>query len=318
MSRIIEFLGRNYVMNWWYRDFLKCSRQAFTVPGLKKGLIPQGIAYRKDKKQFYITAYAADKKKNSVILVIDGDSGKHTGEYSLYKRNGEKHTGHVGGIAVTEKDIYITSGHFLERISLKAVDDLGKQGKLKIEEEINISLSDASISFCGYDAKNKMLLAGNFYYGKKKAYSKKAFQNYNTLIMGYEYQESTGDYFNNKTGLKYLPDVVYYTTEDKIQGATVTDSGIWLSKSYGRYHDSKLILCNCPVAEDKKRQCLRINSSYQVPIFYLDEKTTRKIRTMPMSEGLTVAGDKLYILYESGAEKYKNGIHRTEYVWELD
>ena len=57
-----------------------------------------------------------------------------------------------------------------------------------------------------------------------------------------------------------------------------------------------------------------------VPVWYLDSgELEEKITTLPMSEGVAYMKNRLYVLYESGAEKYRgDGKLPTDRVWTVD
>ena len=95
-----------------------------------------------------------------------------------------------------------------------------------------------------------------------------------------------------------------------------TEKTVALSQSYGRGNGSKFHLYENPMGTEAHSQ-VDINGK-SVPLYFLDSKTPSKsISAPPMSEGLAAMDGKLYILFESGADKYANdgGTDPTENVW---
>ena len=106
---------------------------------------------------------------------------------------------------------------------------------------------------------------------------------------------------------------------DRIQGITLTGTDkVVLSQSYGRNNKSTLFFYDNPIGE-KPHSTTNLNGK-QVPVFFLDGKLPcETVQAPPMTEGLAYADGVLYILFESGADKYANGGGKdpTENVWTM-
>jgi len=307
-----------------YDDFEAKALRKHIIPALNQNMVPQGIAYRRDKNQIYITSYSGEKesedKENSVLMVLDADSGSYIGEYYLYKTNGDAFKGHAGGIAVSDKNIYIANGQNVSRISLDTIDSTKFRGNLKFEEDIDLALHDANISFCDYS--DGMLWVGNFYSDKKDDYDKYAHESYKTLILGYKLDSTTENGFNlSKSTWKtddydYVPDIACRVNWDEIQGVTtVGKDKIILSHSYGRGKAGTLYICKYPKALNASN-VLTLDSGRQVPLVTLDD--VEQMETIPMIEDLTNYKDTVLASFESGARKYKwFGSDKTDSYWQI-
>ena len=141
---------------------------------------------------------------------------------------------------------------------------------------------------------------------------------YYAWTVGYEVDLTTENGIKAEAmveGSYATPDIVFSMTE-KIQGFAITEKTVALSQSYGRGNGSKIYLYENPMGSEAHGQ-VEINGK-SVPLYFLDSKTPSKsISAPPMSEGLAAMDGKLYILFESGADKYANdgGTDPTENVW---
>lgn len=111
----------------------------------------------------------------------------------------------------------------------------------------------------------------------------------------------------NISSLKYI-----LTSPNIVQDVEFTEDYIILSRSFGINNDSKLEFYPNML---NKQSHKKINN---ISLWFLDvpEKT---INILPMSEGISKIDNSLYILFESGALKYKNFCKSpTEYIWKLN
>ncbi len=84
----------------------------------------------------------------------------------------------------------------------------------------------------------------------------------------------------------------------KVQGMTVIDDYLILSSSYGRKTNSKLY-----IGEVNENRYEQVAPSFAMP---------------PMSQGIVLAEDELWIMFESSAEKYKyNARNVQEHIWSI-
>lgn len=102
---------------------------------------------------------------------------------------------------------------------------------------------------------------------------------------------------------------------DQIQGVAYRNGQIILSRSYGRKNASALTIYSCTL--DK-------SSTVDNPTVLSDK--IKEVKSLPMSEGITLAGtNMLYNLFESGAAYYREGkdgkgkgSNPTDQVWKVD
>ncbi|WP_251035829.1 hypothetical protein [Paenibacillus sp. ISL-20] len=85
-----------------------------------------------------------------------------------------------------------------------------------------------------------------------------------------------------------------WSTPDRIQGALVTKSRVVYSQSCGRNNASKLLI---------------------YPRGAKGKAAATPLTMPPMSENIAMRGNDLYVLFESGARKYRNGAMPLKHLY---
>ena len=312
-----------------YKKFEACSAEEFVVPGLNQSIVPQGMDYWAEMDWMLISGYCSDETKNggkgSALFAVDMKSGKMVGEYYLKNIDGTYHTSHAGGVAVAKKNVFIANGGKLYRIPLTEL--LKQCGDVTIAEEISVPVR-ASLANCS----GGILWVGDFQYGS--SYPTQEFQKmknrqgtlYYAWMVGYALDETTENELKPAVmaeveGQDYaIPDYILSMTE-RIQGMTyLPEVGqIALSQSYGRANSSTLFFYEDPLGQEPHTQ-FEFNG-FKIPVWFLDKKlATKEMPAIPMSEGIANVKGKLYVLFESGAEKYRlgGGKEPTDMVYSVD
>ena len=308
-----------------YIAFNSVAKADCLIPGLDEGMVPQGMDVWAEKGLLLISGYFPDTKAHpcSVLLAVDLAGGGIVGEYDLKNASGGYYTGHAGGVAVAGKNLYISDGGKLHRIPLSAFDAAGVQGDLTIVESISVPVR---ASFCNYSG--GYLWVGDFYYGTSyptddfRHMTNREGKEYCAWSVGYKLDPTTESGIADsarKAGNAYATPDVILSIDQKIQGFAVVGDKIALSQSYGRKNNSKIYLYD-NVLTTEAHTTVELNGA-KVPLWFLDGKVKSKSYTAPpMSEGLAAYDGKLLILFESGADKYRNdgGKNPTDRVWKLD
>ncbi len=304
-----------------YTDFLASSEKSFLVPALAEKMVPQGMDIWEERGWLVISGYFDDASTSdcSVLVAVDMKTGAYVGEYYITNTDGTPHTSHAGGVAITDKDIYISNGSTLFRIPLTEVLNAGQCGKVTIADYFTVPVR---ASFCNFSG--GYLWVGDFQYGT--SYPTQRYQYMKTRdnlmycawTVGYELDPTTENGIKASAiveGSYATPDVIFSMTE-RIQGFAVVGNKIALSQSYGRTNKSTIFLYDNPIGTEAHKTFKANN--VDVPVYFLDGKQLAKqVTALPMSEGLAAMDGKLYILFESGADKYANGggLDPTENVW---
>ena len=304
-----------------YKDFLAVAEKSYLIPALKETMIPQGMDIWRERGWLMISGYfpSAEISASSVIVAVDMATGAYVGEYYITNTDGTPHTSHAGGVAITERDMYIANGSTLFRIPLTEFLGAGQCGNVTIADSFTVPVR---ASFCNYS--EGYLWVGDFQYGSSyptdeyRHMTNRDGKMYYAWTVGYEVDLSTANGIKAEAmvdGSYATPDIIFSMTE-KIQGFALTEKTVALSQSYGRSNRSKIYLYENPMGSEA-HQLVELNGK-SVPLYFLDGKTPSKsIVAPPMTEGLAVMESQLYILFESGADKYANGggTDPTENVW---
>lgn len=308
-----------------YPDYMANAAPDVVLPGLTNGenLVPQGIAYWAEKNWLLVSYYVDKADKNSadagaaVIAALDLNTNQTVGVYKFTKADGSAFTAHMGGIAVGTYNLYYTDGnHGIGYIPLTELTAETKTISISAWESVSIASINSGAETSYLSMSNGLLWTGNFY-NNNKQYSKKPGK-YHSMMYGYEI--SGTDSASEFASLKAIAEKPTYVVAapdsvDQIQGVAYRNGQIILSRSFGRTNDSALTIYSCTL--DK-------SSTVDNPTVLRDK--IKEVKSLPMSEGITLAGtNMLYNLFESGAAYYREGkdgkgkgSNPTDQVWKVD
>ncbi len=245
------------------------------IPGLKQTnvsnvacttMVPQGVCIAGN--YILISAYDYEKKFNSVIYVVDKDTGSYKTTLNL------GFEAHVGGLAYdgrgsvfiadsSEKVVRILS---LDEVS-SAVDSGRDSYTVNISDSFSVSVSPSFLTYYG-----GRLYVGNFDTGNMACYT------------------CTGSkWVQNYKKKSFLP--------ENTQGISFVDIGgktyLIASCSHGRQNKGKFYIYRCANTESKSIEKVAVKTQMYVP---------------NMNEDLFLDGNILYTCYESAAKEYRSGI----------
>lgn len=304
-----------------YPDYMANAAPDVVLPGLTDGenLVPQGIAYWAAKNwllvSYYVDKYDSANAGAAVIAALDLNTNQTVGVYKFTKADGSAFTAHMGGIAVGTYNLYYTDGHHgIGYIPLTELTAETKTISVSVGESVSIASINNGAETSYLSMSNGLLWTGNFY---NKDYSKVPGK---YLSMMYGYEISGTDSASEFASLKAIAEKPTYVVAapdsvDQIQGVAYRNGQIILSRSYGRKNASYLTIYSCTL--DK-------SSTVDNPTVLSDK--IKEVKSLPMSEGITLAGtDMLYNLFESGAAYYREGkdgkakgSNPTDQVWKVD
>ncbi len=284
------------------------------IPGLNLGenMVPQGIAYYEAKNWLLISSYYKDADTDSYpcyIFALDFSTGKMVAEYKLKEAESSTLHGHVGGIAVSDHNLYITmEGSAIGYAPLSELDKMNGEIIIKESKWMDEYMGTAPISYLSINY--GMLITGNFFYKYEEKYNKPA-KAANSVILaqnlsGNSSEEEWKNFCNSGPfAVVKVPDSV-----DRIQGVAYRDEKFYISSSLGRKNTSKFYIADV----DK-------SNGYTL-------KNIVKYPALPMMEGLTFIGDYIYTLFESASAFYLKGLDKdkdrgvstnpTDVVWKID
>lgn len=304
-----------------YPEYMANAAPDVVLPGLTDGenLVPQGIAYWAEKNwllvSYYVDKYDSANAGAAVIAALDLNTNQTVGVYKFTKADGSAFTAHMGGIAVGTYNLYYTDGnHGIGYIPLTELTAGTNPISISVGESVSIAGINNGAETSYLSMSNGLLWTGNFYNDKYKKIPGK----YHSMMYGYEISgtDSASEFASLKaiaadpTYVVAAPDSV-----DQIQGVAYRNGQIILSRSFGRKNDSALTIYSCTL--DK-------SSTVDNPTVLSDK--IKEVKSLPMSEGITLAGtNMLYNLFESGAAYYREGkdgkakgSNPTDQVWKVD
>ena len=281
------------------------------VPGLTKddNMVPQGITYYPEKDWIMISAYSKSENVPSVIYALDKSTGKYVAQFDVF--NGNKiFTGKLGGIAVSNNNLYFSNGKSISYIPLSEFNvAYGTKKIVDIKETVSFAklFGEASVSYVSFS--DGVLYAGNFY-NETEDYKKPVFENIHSIVIGYNLSGLNSDEEWEKITENIInPDYHYVIPNSitEIQCALVKNGNLYLSCSYGRKNESRLYV-------------VEVGNAIDITI----KDAGFSCLAPPMMEGITFIGDELYAVFESGAyfyrEKswYNKAKNPTDVVWKID
>lgn len=303
-------------------EFYSMAEPCFVIPGLQQALTPQGIAYRKDTNQFYITGYMLFGC--SRMAVVDASTGELTAQFRLLKADGTPHTGHMSGVAVSDKNIYfVHGGSDVERISLAAIDSAATSGFLQIEETIKLSSGfESGNSYA--EISDGYLWLGNYFNSATKSYRKKASENHNALIRGYKIDSTqpnglAAEYKVENSKCDYIPAVIYsLEVDDCIQGMTSIGNYLVTASSFSRGNEPGLIRVFDKTKAANTDATITIGESTGLPVIQLNLE--KAVATMNLIEEIAAVDDYLYTSFESGSQKCGGGERKmlADQIWKVN
>lgn len=301
-----------------FRDFLAGGEKYALIPGLKEGIVPQGMGRHPVTGYVYISAYFTTENTPSVILVLD-EKGSFVAEYHMYKENGKPYAGHMGGVCVTEEYLYFSGPGVGDYYGIGeiALADLPKKGAHDVTFTSVVPLP-IHASYLFYDQGN--LWAGTFYlsgsYDMGKYFNQKVKTSAGASYGGFAamFPVDENGRLTVPEGSDYAVPTLTLATVDKVQGFTCRDGKVTLSVSYGRNNNSTLYFHSI---DPEKATATYTADGKTYPMIVLDDTNRiKKVTAMGMTEGITLdEKGNVLILFESGAQKYYNAKNPTDCVW---
>lgn len=335
-SSLYYLYGRGVAMD-GLKDSEGYARPNYTIPGLFDDMIPQGLTYYKEKNWLIISAYHkpedGEDKKPSVLYALDFDTGEYVAQFNIHYNGGSPCCKHLGGVAVSDNNIYITKDNGVAYIPLSEIDvpkGTLKDIKIGSEEdngEITIpELGDANAAYLNFS--ENTLWLGNFYYytlgvteiGEMAewladSWDIPASSKYNSVMLGYKVSGSSSEeeWADFKKIVANAPN--YYigikNSIEGIQGATVNKGKLYLSKATWNpvVSGSALYISDIDIDENAKKQVINTSNC---------EFT--QISNLPGAENIIIKDGYLYCIYESAAltvrGEFKWAIKdKTDVIW---
>ena len=282
------------------------------LPALPENFVPQGLDYWEEAGWFIISGYfnPTDKYEYAVLLGVDAETGEYVAEWELYEKDGQRHTGHDGGVAVTSENIYLSTAYTLFQIPIADIKKSGGSGPLRFTEHIEVPVK-ASFANCSGD----YVYVGEFSLNGNASYT----------ITGHEYG---GNYAwcaayriepGTVRGISDYPEFVFSIPEQRQGFAALDDGRLFMTCSYGRGNDSSLYITRTDPRASAPVSKVEIGGR-KVPLYAVGEFDS--VTAISMAEGCCVADGSAYVIFESGAfysRAYSSSVSKypTDRIWRV-
>ncbi len=276
---LLVLIGLNIAKFFIYGDYYSIKTNVCKNPGLNDGFICQGIAVSEENEVVLVCGYMKDKS-NSRIYVTDFENNSY---YVELTREGEKYTGHAGGLAITGDTVYIANAKKIYSFSLSDVLEAKNGDVIDIGGGTKVN---TNASFVYTD--EEYLYVGEFHDGGSY------------IIEGHENETAEGTHYAicTKYALADLSTpVTVYSLRNNVQGICFTPDGkVVLSTSYG-LTDTIYYVYDLDEATDSGK------TFDGAPVYYLD-KLEKELHGPAMGEDLDYYNGKIITLTESASNKY--------------
>ncbi len=290
----------------WFSLF---DTRSILVPGLLEGIIPQGLCFDSENGNIIISGYYEKGELPSMLAIVNKESGALIKSVKIELPDGTLYNGHAGGLAASNGYIYITGDD--EALVIKKSELLNTMDDEAVKVSGNFKINtNGSFANCT----NGVLWVGTFVENAKSAH--KAEERITTLASGETFYAYCEGYTLenglpspeklNSSGDGYIPDY-FFAVPDEVQGITVTPTGKFIfSSSYGRKNNSVIRIFD-NITDSKRVGSITIDSTEVDLKAASADLLKREITAPPMSEGLEYFDGGVWVLFESGASKYRSG-----------
>jgi hypothetical protein len=284
-----------------YQQFNQWRAIGPVIPGLLQPLVPQGMAYWEEQDLMIISNYMSDDSAGALtFLTMDTELLEKT--LFLYNKDGTPHKGHLGGLTISRKYLWIASDSGIYNILLESLISTGDREKIYLPELIETETKGSFATFHDnvlwigeFTLKN-----GNYPVSETHHLVTAAGSQHRGWLGGFTLNDVSDlmDLENIVSG-KVYPDFIL-SIPDKIQGAVFFENKIVLSESYGRKNYSRLHVYDNPLSEPSQKNGDR-------SFWFLNgNNKTGEIIVPPMSEAVVLYENNIAVLFESAADKYRD------------
>lgn len=296
LAVIFIFLGVYYLWP-WNKSFFDMSSEEFEIPGLDSKFTPQGMTSIDGSEKYLICGYMSDNSPSRFYVINEGKVEK----YFTLTQSGVDYTGHAGGVVSKGSTFWVVGDKKCFRFSLNDIN--------KCEDGGSVTILDSFVTDNGADfvfENNGILWIGEFFReGKYETESNHKLvttsgETNTAIVFGYQIDESKGYGLQSQAPIPCKA----LSIRGLVQGIDVTKDGKFVvSTSYGLSDSNIYIYDNVFSGE---RDDVFEYDKVQLDLWYLDNNSLLKTINAPaMSEELVIKNDRVYVLFESGAKKYK-------------
>lgn len=268
------------------------------IVGLNENFIPQGLGYSEEEDLTLQSGYLVGSN-HCVIYLIDS-KGKSK-RINIVNEDGSPYVGHCGGISVYKDFVYVSEDFIdgdydvsnrLYIFSLTELLNTKNKGNIVNKNYITVDAEGAFVSNDG-----KYVYVGEYYYPKsfetEKTHHVTTPNNIEqkAFVCAYEIDESKENFLGELAYQISIPDIA--------QGFALQDGVCVISRSWGP------AISKLGFYEIKESDMTSSSSGKEVPLYYVDDSTLIKnVKIPPMSEGVFIKDNRVFVYFESAGNKY--------------
>ncbi len=294
----------------WFRlpawEYYHASEQAFVIPGLSDGFVPQGLDYDGRTDLFWVSGYMDDGSASPIYLVGKSDRKLQKTIY-LADEEGKAYSGHAGGVAVDRDHVYIAGGG-AQCILVYSCDQMmtAENGaSVSALGRISTKFSDTdSLRVSAVSCDGRYLYAVEFFREpdsptpENHKLTAPSGERCQALALAYSLTNDVESF-----SVEHLPSFAM-ALPDAVQGMYVDDNQLYLSSSWGAGFSH---IYEYSIGELMTEGELSFMGS-RLPLYYLDlASAAEDYKLPPMAEEIVMADGKLYTMCESASNKYLFG-----------
>ena len=280
-------------------DYYLHSEEAFAIPALAEGFVPQGLAYEKESDSFFVSGYM-DRRKASPVFVIDRKTAEVKKRAELLIPDGETYRGHAGGVSVLDGYAYIAGSMdthlFATPIAELVRTDHAEKTVLSTKIALESEEDYVRASFTSSD--ENTLYVGEFhrwpvFFTHRSHRADHGTMRQRAYLFGFRFNEHWE-----------ADPVCVFSIPNTIQGAGFADGYVILSQSHGLFPGTALAYSLQDLVCKEHRSVF----GKEVPLYVLSEENcVKKTPLPPLPEEITMVDGKVYILFEAATNRYRIG-----------
>jgi hypothetical protein len=296
-----------------YKFYKSYMEKGPVIPGIFQGAVPQGMAYYQETDLMLISNYMFDGRP-SCITAVSMTDGLLKKTLWFLNPDGTPHMGHVGGLAISKKYLWIASGEGVYYISLESFRNHTDNTNLQMTAFVQTAVKGSFAAFS-----EGILWIGEFTsrdgsYNVPGSHHFKAGEDYvnHGWLAGFILdRESDLIVLKNIIADVSYPDYIL-SIPHEVQGAVFSTDKIIFSRSYGRNNNSRISVYSNPMNEISHSTFIT-EENWSIPVWILDKNNLEEEITAPsMSEGISNYKGAISVLYESGSDKYRSTAKNTQ------
>lgn len=297
------------VLRIFYQKFYNTAQREFQIPALSDDFVPQGFEYCEGNELFLVSGYI-HKGEIAQICIVQSDGTYR--KKAVLDENGKELVCHSGGISQHDEYSYIAGCD-------------GKCYVLLTSELLNIESDSIKVigSFSTYNEASFCFIADNYLYVGEYYY----FQKYSTDAKHHLITPSGDE--NNAVVLRFpleedlpfgvntMPDIMI-SIPGRVQGMCLTDNGMMILSESSIFQGSQLLFYDYTSVLNEAADIFIIDDT-EIPLYYVDnDSLLDTVSILPKSEGITLCGNRVYMLFESASNRFQYGkFLDAQYVYSL-